>query len=351
MRLDLDGLQREARAVMAPDAFDYYAGGADDEITLAENETAWRRMRLRYRVLRDVSEVSTRTSVLGSEVSSPVLVAPLAYQRLAHDEGEAATARGAAMAGALMIVSTLATIALENVTAAAPDAPRWFQLYVHKDRGWTAELVDRAVEAGYLALMLTVDLPVLGRRRRDERNNFTLPEGMEMANLGRAMPDVEGSGLASYATREIDPSVAFGDIGWFADRSGLPIAVKGIVRGDDALACIDAGASAVSVSNHGGRQLDTAVATADALREVADAVAGAVEIYVDGGIRRGTDVVKALALGARAVLLGRPVLWGLATGGAEGVGAVLDHLREETARTLALCGSASVTDLAPDLVR
>lgn len=348
--MDLDELQREARAVMAPDAFDYYAGGAEDEITLVDNETAWRRLRLRYRVLRDVSQVTTQTSVLGTQVSAPVLVAPLAYQRLAHDGGEAAAALGAATAGSLMIVSTLATIALENVAAAAPDAPRWLQLYVHKDRGWTAEFVDRAVDAGYRALVLTVDLPVLGRRKRDERNNFRLPEGMEMANVVSGMPDIEGSSLDAYATQEIDPSITFDDIGWLADRCGLPIVVKGIVRGDDAAAAIDAGAAAVSVSNHGGRQLDTAVPTADALREVADSVAGEGEVYVDGGIRRGTDIVKALALGARAVLLGRPVLWGLATGGADGVRAVLDHFRDETARTLALCGAASVEDLPPDLV-
>ncbi|MDQ3932539.1 MAG: alpha-hydroxy-acid oxidizing protein [Actinomycetota bacterium] len=348
--MDLDELEQQARAVMAPGAFDYYAGGAEDEITLVDNTTAWRRMRVRYRVLRDVSQVSTETTVLGTRLTAPVLVAPLAYQRLAHDEGEAATARGAGMAGSLMVVSTLATIALEEVAAAAPDAPRWFQLYVHKDRGWTAELVDRAVDAGYLAVMLTVDLPVLGHRRRDERNDFALPEGMEMANIGKAMPDVEGSGLARYATEEIDPSITFDDIGWFAERSGLPVVVKGIIRGDDAAAAIEAGATAVSVSNHGGRQLDTSLATADALREVVDAVAGQGEVYVDGGIRRGTDVVKAVALGARVVLLGRPVLWGLATGGSDGVRAVLDHFRSETARSLALCGAASVADLTPDLV-
>lgn len=348
--MDLVELERQARERLEPAAYDYFAGGADDELTLADNVAAWRRLRLRYRVLRDVGAVATATTVLGTRIPAPVLVAPTAYQRLAHPDGEAATARGAAAAGTVMVASTLATVSLEDVAAAAPDAPRWFQLYVRRDRGWTAELVARAVAAGYRALVLTVDLPVLGFRRRDERNNFSLPVGMEMANMGSAVPQVQGSGLKAYATAELEPSLTFDGLAWLRSLSDLPLVVKGVVRGDDAAACVAAGAAGVAVSNHGGRQLDSAIATADALPEVVDAVGGRVEVYVDGGVRGGTDVVKALALGARAVLVGRPVLWGLATGGVDGVAAVLDGFAEETARAFALCGATSVDDVTSDLL-
>lgn len=348
--MDLGELERHARERLDPAAYDYYAGGADDEVTLEANVAAWRRLRLRYRVLRDVGAVSTATTVLGTPVAAPVLVAPTAYQRLADDAGEAATARGAQAAGTVMIASTLATVSLEDVAAAAPGAPRWFQLYVRRDRSWTAELVARAVAAGYRALVLTVDLPVLGFRRRDERNNFSLPVGMEMANVGSAVPKVEGSGLQAYTDAELEPSLTFDDLEWLRSLSDLPLVVKGVVRADDARACVDAGAAAIAVSNHGGRQLDSAVATADALPEVADAVGAQAEVYVDGGVRGGTDVVKALALGARAVLIGRPILWGLATGGQQGVAAVLGGFAEEVARAFALCGAASVSEVTGDLL-
>lgn len=348
--MDLAELEQRARSTLDPAAYDYFAGGADDELTLADNVAAWRRLRLRYRVLRDVGSVSAATTVLGTPIAAPVLVAPTAYQRLADDEGEAATARGAQAAGTVMVASTLATVSLEGVAAAAPDAPRWFQLYVRRDRGWTAELVARAVAAGYRALVLTVDLPVLGFRRRDERNSFSLPVGLEMANMGSAVPVVDGSGLQAYAAAELDPSLTFDDIGWLRSLCDLPVVVKGVVRGDDAAACVAAGAAAVAVSNHGGRQLDSAVATADALPDVVEAVDGRAEVYVDGGVRGGTDVVKALALGARAVLVGRPVLWGLATGGAQGVAAVLEGFAEETARAFALCGARTVAEVTSDLL-
>lgn len=348
--MDLVELEQRARDRLDPAVYDYFAGGADDELTLVDNVAAWRRRRLRYRVLRDVGTVSTATTVLGTPVTAPVLVAPTAYQRLAYDAGEAATARGAQSAGTVMIVPTLATVSLEDVAAAAPGGPRWFQLYVRRDRGATAELVARAVAAGYRALVLTVDLPVLGFRRRDDRNRFSLPAGMEMANVGAEVPRVEGSGLQAYAAAQIEPALTFDDLGWLRSLSDLPLVVKGVVRGDDAVACLAAGASAIAVSNHGGRQLDSAIATADALPEVVAAVAGRAEVYVDGGVRGGTDVVKALALGARAVLVGRPVLWGLATGGGAGVAAVLDGFAEETARAFALCGAVGVEDVTPDLL-
>lgn len=348
--MELVGLQEQARLVLAPSAFDYYAGGSDDECTLAESVQAWSRLRLRPHVLNDVANPQAATTVLGQPVSMPVLVAPMAYQRMATDEGEAATARAAARAGTTMIVSTLATVSLEDVAAAQPRASRWFQLYVHKDRGWTAELVRRAVAAGYDAIMLTVDLPVLGYRRRDERNAFSLPDGLQMANVGTSTPASDGSGLGAYASSALDPSLVPADIEWLRDLAGLPVVVKGVLRGDDALRCVEHGAAAVAVSTHGGRQLDTAIATTDALPEVVQAVGDRAEVYVDGGVRRGTDVVKALALGARAVLLGRPILWGLSVGGEQGALEVLEVMRAELVRAMALCGTPTLNDITPDLL-
>ncbi len=335
---------------MEPRAYDYYAGGSDDELTLADNTAAWKRHRLVPHVLRDVSIIDTTTEVLGASMTMPVMVAPTGYHRLAHDEGEVATARGAAAAGSVMIVSTLATVSLEDVAAAAPDAPRWFQVYVHRDRELTESIVRRAVAAGYLALVLTVDLPVLGFRRRDEAQSFTLPEGLTMANLAEEVPTVDGSGLTAYAASSLDPALVPNDIGWLQDISGLPVLVKGVLRADDAAVAVDAGAAGVVVSNHGGRQLDTAIATADALGEIASAVGQRAAVIVDGGVRTGTDVVKAIALGAHAVAVGRPVLWGLATGGADGVAAVLAGFRDELERAMALCGVTAIGDIAADLL-
>ncbi|MDH3729727.1 MAG: alpha-hydroxy-acid oxidizing protein [Acidimicrobiia bacterium] len=348
--MDLEALQREAEAKMEPTAYDYYSGGADDELTLVDNVAAWRRHRLLPHVLRDVSVVDTTTALLGVSMSAPVLVAPTAYHRLADPDGEKATARGAATAGALYVVSTLATVRLEDVAAAAPAASRWFQLYVHKDRQLTEEIVLRAVAAGYEAIVLTVDLTVLGNRRRDEVHSFTLPEGLTMANLAEAVPDVEGSGLGAYAAAAIDPNLTPAVIAWLASISGLPILVKGVLRADDAALAVDAGAAGVVVSNHGGRQLDSALATADALGPVVEAVGDRAAVLVDGGIRGGTDVIKALAMGAAAVLVGRPVLWGLAAGGEEGVAAVLDGFATEIARAMALCGVTAIGQIDKDLL-
>ncbi|MPZ89316.1 MAG: alpha-hydroxy-acid oxidizing protein [Nitriliruptorales bacterium] len=357
--MDLNALEGRARSALDQAAYDFIAGGADDERTLADNVAAWQRLRLRPHVLRDVSAVSCQTTVLGTPVSMPVLVGPTAFHRLTHPEGECATARAAAAAGTVMTVSTMATISLEEVAAAAAGAPRWFQIYVFTDRGLSAGLVERAVTAGYEALVLTVDVVVAGNRRRDERNGFALPEGLRPANvdLGPVVPDpyrVPGSGgseLASFVAGSFDPAVTLDDIAWLSELSGLPVLIKGVLRGDDAQRCIEAGAAGIIVSNHGGRQLDTAIATAEALPEVVASAGPDVEVYVDGGIRRGTDIVKALALGARGVLIGRPVMWGLATGGSQGVQDVLDGFRAELALALALCGCPSVADLTLDLVK
>src|SRR5947199_253653 len=305
-----------ARAKVPRAIFDYIAGGAEDEVTLRRNREAFGRWALRPRVLRDVRKRDTKTVLLGERVSMPVCVAPTSFHALVHPEGEVATARGSAAAETILIASTVSTKPLEEIAAAA-DAPRWFQLYVYKDRAVTEELVNRAVKAGYKALCLTADTPVLGRRERDERNAFTLPPGFGIANLKPAgldgMPEVEqGSAFAQYVTDLLDSSLTWDDVDWLKSISPLPLVVKGIMTAEDAVLAVDHGIAGIVVSNHGGRQLDSTLGSLDALPEVFAAVRGRIEVYLDGGIRRGTDVLKALALGAKAVFVGRPVLWGLA---------------------------------------
>jgi 4-hydroxymandelate oxidase len=353
--LNLFEYEAVARQRLPQVAYDYYASGANDEITLRANHAAYDEIALRYRVLVDVSKRDLRTSVLGRTISMPILVAPTAFQRMAHPEGEVATARAAGAAGTLMIVSTLSNCSVEEV-AAAGSGPLWFQLYVYRDREATRELVARVEAAGFRALVLTVDAPVLGRRERDVRNRFRLPPGLSVENLSAAglneLPsDVDDSGLAAYFASLLDPSLTWRDVDWLRSISRLPILVKGIVRGDDAALAMEHGMAGVVVSNHGGRQLDTAPPTIKVLPEVVQAVDGRGEVLVDGGIRRGTDVVKALALGAEAVLVGRPVLWGLAVDGQLGVERVLGLLRGELDTAMALCGCASISEIRGDLVR
>jgi 4-hydroxymandelate oxidase len=345
MALDLDALEGQARALLEPGAFDYIAGGADDEVTLADNVEAWKRLRLRPRVLRDVSAVDPATTLLGRPVASPIGIAPTAFHRLAHADGEEATARAAAVSGSLMVLSTRATATAAEVRAAAPDALLWFQVYILTDRARTARLIEAAVAHGVKALVLTADTPFLGRRLRDVRNRFVLPASIGDASASLALEPGEEGSLVDQ-----DPSITFDDIGWLASISGLPVVVKGVLRGDDAIRCVNAGAAGVWVSNHGGRQLDGAIATAEALPEVVAAVGPRAEVYVDGGVRRGTDALKALALGARAVFLGRPILWGLATDGSTGVGRVLHQVQSELAHAMSLAGAPTIADVTPDLV-
>jgi len=343
--------EREARQRLSKSAYDYYRSGSDAERALKNNERAFRRYVIWYRVLVDVAERDLSTTVLGFPVSSPILIAPTAYHKLAHPDGEVATARAAAEVGTIYVASTLATTSLEEVAEAVP-APKWFQVYVHKDRDFTTALVHRAEAAGYDALVVTVDTPILGRRVRDERNRFELPEGLVMSNLVDAIanrPD-DGSLLSSYVSQRHDASFTWKDLEWLRSLSHLPIVLKGIVRSDDARRAADAGVSGIIVSNHGGRQLDGAPATLDALPGVAEAVEGRCEVYVDGGIRWGEDVFKAVALGARAVFVGRPVLWGLAVDGQEGVANVLRLLAAELSRTLALAGCASIAQIDRSMV-
>jgi 4-hydroxymandelate oxidase len=350
--LSLDDLEHDARRAIGDMAYAYYSGGADDERLLQGNVEAWSHWQLHPRVLAGVSEVSPATTLLGTPVSSPVVVAPTAIQGLAHAEGEVASARGAAAVGALLILSSLATCRLEDVAAAAPDAPRWMQVYILRERERTEELVRRAAAHGYRALVLTVDAPVSGLRLREWRMGVRLPDDLALPNLaGDSTDSAREGGFMAVVTNEFEPALTPDDIGWLAGLSPLPVVVKGVQRADDAVRCVDAGAAAVVVSNHGARQLADAPATADILAEVVDAVAGRAEVYVDGGVRRGPDVVKALALGARATLVGRPSLWALATGGADGVAGLLRWYESELRRTMALCGAGTVDALDRDLVR
>ena len=352
----IDDFEAEAQRRLSAQAYDYFRSGADEEHTLRRNRDAFAKYALWYRTLVDVSAPRIATNVLGTELPTPILVAPTAYHLLAHPEGERATARAAAEHGTIYCASTLATTTLEDVASAAPGAPQWFQLYVHRDREFTRKLIARAKAAGYRAIAVTADTPVLGRRCADVRNGFALPEGLVMANLVDILPDDlkagAGSELARFVASRHDPGFAWKDLDVIAQAAApLPVVVKGVVRGDDARRALDHGARAIWVSNHGGRQLDLAPATIDALPDVVDAVGGRAEVYVDGGIRSGTHALVALGLGARAVFVGRPVLWGLASGGAPGVTRVLELLRDELLRAMMLAGCDDLAAARDDLVR
>ena len=317
--VDMTRLEEEARARLDPVRFAYVSLGSGDSV--ASNLAGWQQLRLRPRTLRDVRTVSTATNLLGLPSRSPILVAPTAMHRLAWEEGELATARGAAKAGAIYIVSAQATTAIEDIAKEAPTGPRWMQAYMMRDRGLTRAMLERAAAVGCSAVVLTVDSPgyphqrtAVGRRLNE---NFRLPNLLPEDEA----PDVEVV-ASDYAA-----DLTFDDLADIRAWTGLPLAVKGVLQGADAVRCIDAGADAVVVSNHGGRLVPDCIATASALPEVIESLAGRGEVYVDGGIRSGADVLKALALGARAVMVGRPVWWGLAVGGDEGVFAVLDKLR------------------------
>ena len=343
--LNVGDYERLAAERLGPGAWSYFAGGADDERTLRWNVEAYARWRLRPRVLCDVTDVSTETAVLGTSVSMPLLVAPVAFQRMAHADGEPGTARAAAAAGTLMCLSTIATASPADVAAAAPGAPRWFQLYVFKDWAITEALVRQAVEAGCSAVVLTADTPYLGRREGPLRTGFTIPDDVRVPAV-----DAARGGLAPFDLHEhfalFSPAVSWRDVERLAELSRLPVVVKGVLTAEDARLACEHGAAAVAVSNHGGRQLDGVPASLEALPEVAEAVDGRAEVYVDGGIRRGTDVVKALALGARAALAGRAVIWALAAGGEPGALRVLELLRDEIRLALALLGCTSPEEVS-----
>ena len=350
--LSLDDLERDARHAIGEMAYAYYSGGADDERLLAGNVEAWARWQLHPHVLAGLPEVSTATTLLGSPVASPVAIAPTAIQGLAHAEGEVACARGAAAAGALLILSSLATCPLEDVAAATPDAVRWMQIYILRERARTAELVGRAAAHGYRALVMTVDAPVSGLRLREWRMGVHLPDDLALPNLaGESTDSARAGGFMAVVTDEFEPALTPDDITWLAGLSDLPVVVKGVQRADDALRCMEAGAAAVVVSNHGappaGRRAGHGRHPGRDRRRGRRA---------GRGLRRRRraprpDVVKALALGARATLVGRPSLWALATGGAEGVAGLLRWYESELRRTMHLCGAGSVEAIDRSLVR
>jgi 4-hydroxymandelate oxidase len=346
----VDDLRPLAEAVLAGPIRDYIAGGAGAEHTLLANRTAFTRTSLLPRVLVDVSRRNLRTTLLGTEVVAPLGIAPMSYHCMAHVDGELATVRAAGAEGLVTTVATFASRSLEE-TARTATGPLWFQLYVLRDRAVTLELIGRAEAAGCRALVLTVDAPVFGYRDRDVRNGFRLPEDVSPANLRRTSGAEPTRSLAELNQVLVDPSLSWRDIEWLCGTTRLPIVVKGVLAPDDAARAVQHGVAAVWVSNHGGRQVDGAIATLTALPAVLEAVAGRCEVYLDGGVRRGTDVLKALALGARAVFVGRPVLWGLAVDGERGVRAALRMYLEELELTMAACGCPDVAGLGPHLVR
>lgn len=349
--LNLGELEGLAAGALDEAAFHYFAGGAADEITVSENAAAYRRLRLVPRVLCAGPNRSTETEILGTSVSSPVAVAPFAYQRVAHPDGELATARACAEAGVLMCLSSLSTQPLEQVVeATGPERRIWFQLYPYTDRAMTAEVVSRASEAGCRALVVTCDVAVHGRRERELRHQFALPEDCDLPCVP-VPEDFDGPVSPTDVTTFMQDALSWDDIGAFMDMTDLPVVLKGILSPEDAKVAGDLGAAGIIVSNHGGRQLDTAIPTIEILPEIVDAVGEGVEVMVDGGITRGTDVVKALALGARGAMLARPITWALALGGKEGVGEALEMITSETADALALCGCSTPAEATRELVR
>ena len=350
--LKLDDFEPAARAVLPRGIYDYIAGGSEDEATLRGNREAFARYRFRFKVLASADLPDLGAELLGQRFAMPVHLAPAAIQRMAHPEGEAAAYRGATDAGIAYCLSTLSSVSIEDVAAAATGV-RWFQLYIHAERTVSASYVERAVDAGYSAIVLTVDLPKTGRRERDIRNAFSLPEGLRYANLDgkRGTATAEGPDpFAQNVNAHTNPALSWADLEWLVAKTSLPVIIKGVVRADDARHAIEAGAGALIVSNHGGRQLDYAISSLDALPEVVAAVGGQVPVLIDGGIRRGTDVLKALCLGASGVLVGRPYLWALAVGGTDGVRQMLAMLREEIELSMSLLGVRRLSELGTNLL-
>jgi len=353
----LDDHAAHARTVLDANAWAYFAGGAADEIALAANRSAWNAMRLHPRVLRPLAGGHTRVSLLGRSLAHPILLAPVAFQRMAHPDGELASAVAAAAQQAGFVLSTQASQPLESIAEAVRDdpdrGPLWFQLYLQHDRGFNRELVHRAEHAGYEALVLTVDAPCHGARDRERRANFRLPAGISAVNLA-GLPPRPASALQPGQSALFDDLLrdapGWGDVAWLQANTRLPVILKGILHPDDARQAASLQAGGVIVSNHGGRTLDSAPPTAEALPRIADALAGALPLLVDGGIRRGTDILKAMALGANAVLVGKPYVFGLANAGALGVAHVLRLLRDELEIAMALCGCATLDAIPAGLL-
>ena len=373
----VEDLRRLAKRQLPGGVFDYLDGGAEDELTLARNTSCYRDLEFRPRVLRDVADVRTETTLLGKPLSLPLVLAPTGFSRIADPAGELAVARAAARAKLPYTLSTLSTRSIEEVAAAAPGGRHWFQVYVWRDRGLVKEMLDRAAAAGYEAIAITVDTAFLGRRERDLRQGFTLPPKLGLDTLlsgvlhprwtwrfCRAEPiafaNVVGRGvgdgsdpvsLSDYINTQFDPGLSWDDLAWFRSVWAGRVVLKGIQSVEDARLAADAGVDAIALSNHGGRQLDGAPPALELVAPVADAVGDRIEILCDGGVRRGSDIAKAVALGARACMAGRAYLYGLAVGGERGVDWVIDHLGDGLRRTLALLGVSRVDQLGPDALR
>ena len=350
--LKLDDFEPAARAVLSQGIYDYIAGGSEDEAALRGNREAFARYRFRFKILASTDHTDLSSELFGQRFRMPVHLAPTAIQRMTHPDGELAAYRAASDAGIGYALSPLSSATIEEVAAAAT-GPRWFQLYMHTERAVTAGFVERAVDAGYSAILLTVDLPKTGRRERDIRNAFSLPEGLRYANLDarRRADSAEGPDpLAQNVNANANPGLGWADLEWLVARTALPVIVKGVVRADDARHALEAGARGLIVSNHGGRQLDYAIASLDALPEVVEAVGRDIPVLMDGGVRRGTDVLKALCLGAKGVLIGRPFLYALAVGGEDAVTRMLALLREEIELSMTLLGVRRLSELSRDLV-
>ncbi|KAI0217588.1 Hydroxyacid oxidase 1 [Lamellibrachia satsuma] len=353
----LDDFEKYAYENIPRKALDYFRSGANNETTMRDNVDAFRRYQLRPRCLRDVSRRDPSTTVLGHKIAFPVCIASTAMHRMAHPDGEVATAQGARAMGVAFTLSTIATSSIEEIAEGAADGLHFFQMYIYKERAVTLGLLRRAEKNGYKALILTVDTPLAGKRLADDRNQFSLPPQYSMANFSktsdtgtRMCESEKRSGLNEYINSFFDQSLTWADVRWLKTVTDLPVVVKGVLTAEDAREAIDSGVDGIVVSNHGGRQLDGVPATLDALSEVAAAVGGRCEVYLDGGVRLGTDVLKALALGARAVFIGRPAIYGVAYNGAAGVQEVLQILKSEFDTSMALCGCTTVADIKPSLV-
>lgn len=345
--LNLFDYERAAQDKMSSPAFEYYAGGVADNVTLHENRAGFERIKLRPRILRGVDTVSLETTVQGEQMAMPVLIAPTAVNRLAHPDAELGVARAANVAGITQVLSTFSNVSVEEVAAVGHRT--WFQLYMARDKAITERMVERAESADCRAIVLTVDVPVAGLRENLIRVGFSFPNDLKRPHIDEFAIDLSG-GWGAFVRDHTKRNLSWDDVRWLRDQTRLPVWIKGILRADDARCAVDAGVAGIIISNHGGRQLDTAIASIDALPAIADVVSGQIEILLDSGVRRGVDVVKGIALGASGVLIGRPPLWGLAVNGEAGVTHVLELLRAEIENALYLCGCASIADIDRSLV-
>lgn len=350
----VEDFEQQADSKLEKSAKDYYKSGAGDQFTLRLNREAYKRLRLRPRCLRDVSQVDVSCKIFGQQLKWPLGIAPTAMQKLAHPDGEIGNARAAGKAGSIFILSTLSTTSLEDLSVAAPDTYKWFQLYIYKDRSLTEKIVRRVEKANFKALVLTVDAPIFGHRRADVRNKFSLPSHLSLANFqgeqANGVVTEGGSGINEYVASQFDPSISWKDINWLKQLTHLPIVLKGILTAEDAVLAREFGCAGVIVSNHGARQIDTVPASIEALPEVVKAVGNDLVVMLDGGIMQGNDIFKALALGAKTVFVGRPAVYGLAYNGQQGVEQMLAILRKDFETTMALIGCQKLTDIQSAMV-